>query len=282
ARALFEGDESEQAARLAMTLAGDPLAVSAPRLQVEALLLASRASRSASDLGLAVERGERALSLTGLVDDADLEAEARVVLLGALMEADQVERAEEVAEGLQRRLRRIGSPQVTGLAHWTLGNMAWLSGAAEEGARHHAEAARLLNPHVDLRNWGRFRKAAAVVRLQNGVVDDVLELLHQAGDALRIVGNPSDLTELRLAEARYWLLSGETRTARSLVEYSLDDTTLAEAPHSRAEAEQLLGEIEVAEGHQRAAGQAFLRAALLFEQAGAYKRSVQMWRRHAG
>lgn len=281
ARALFEADQLREAAEVAMSLVGQPLAVSAPRLQVEALLLACRASRYGGELAAAVEQGERALATARVGSHLDLQAQASVYLLGALMEADRTVGAEEVCRWLDAHLGQISSTQVSGLAHWNLGNVCWLSGDLAAGISHHSEAARLLSPHVDLREWARFRKAAAVVRLQNGITEGVLALLEQAGDALRIVGNPSDLTELRLAEARYRLLTGAIDEAAALVGFCLGDQSLDDAPHSRAEAEVLLADVEQAAGRLGESGRACLRAALLFEQAGAYQRSVEMWRRHA-
>lgn len=281
ARALFEADRLREAADLALHLAEQPLAVSAPGLQVEALLLACRATRYRGDFSTAVELGERAVRTAGAGAHLDLQAHAHVYLLGALMEADRVGSAEEVCRWLDAHLEQIDSTQVSGLAHWNLGNVCWLSGDLEAGMRHHSEAARLLSPYVDLREWARFRKAAAVVRLKNGITEGVLELLRQAGDALRIVGNPSDLTELRVAEARYRLLSGAVEEAAALVAFCLGDVSLEDAPHSRAEAEELLADVEQARDRVPESGQACIRAALLFEKAGAYQRSVEMWRRHA-
>ncbi|WP_172804008.1 helix-turn-helix domain-containing protein [Auraticoccus monumenti] len=281
ARSLFEADELHRAAELAMSLVEHPLAVAAPLLQVEALLLACRASRFSGDLAVAVEQGERALHTARASTHLDLQAHAAVFLLGALMEADRSDRAEEICGWLVDHLDRIDSVQVSGLAHWALGNMGWLTGDVEGGLAHQAAAARLLSPHVDLRDWARFRKAAAVLRLQHGHTEGVLELLQQAGDGLRIVGNPSDLTELRLTEARYRLLTGSVEEAAALVGFCLGDTSLDDAPHSRAEAEALLADVEQARGRLVESGQACLRSALLFEQAGAYQRSVEMWRRHA-
>lgn len=280
-QALYEDDQYPQAVAEAIALAQQPLARQLPRLAVEALVLAGRAARAASDLTSALELAERAVEVVGQVEDVDLQAEARVVLIGALMESDRSERAVDHCVELVAMIERIRSEHIRGLAQWTAGNVAFLTGDAELGTAHHAEAARLLSPQVDLRIWGRFRKAAATVRMREGSTEGVQELLSQAGDALRIVGNPSDLTELRLAEARLRLLTGDLEQAAAMVRFCLEDATLQGAAHSRAEAEALLGDVERVGGRIDAAAAAYRRSALQYERAGAYRRSIEMWRRQA-
>ncbi|WP_198671579.1 helix-turn-helix domain-containing protein [Desertihabitans aurantiacus] len=281
ARALFEDGDYHHASEVASRLADEPLSQYLPYLPVEALLVAARSARAGGDLSAALERAQRATQLLDRLPSTDLRAETLAVLIGALMEVDELEQARTVADQLAGVVDDVRSDQVRGLALWIVGNMDFLTGRVEDGLRRHAQAAELLHPQADLRLWGRFRKASAVVRLQNRMTEGVGALLAQAGDALRIVGNSSDLVELRLAEARLWLLEGDTVRARSTVEFCLADEGLAAQPHSRAEAEALLADVEAADGRPAQAAAAYLRAALRYEEAGAYRRSVDMWRRRA-
>lgn len=281
ARALFEDGQYHQAAELAHALVDQGLAQGLPHLQVDALLVAARSARAGGELTKAALWARQARTVVDTVDSADLRAETYAVLIGALMESDALDEAVAASAALAATVDRVESDHVRGLAEWIVGNVEFLTGAVEEGARRHGEAATLLRPQVDLRLWGRFRKASAEMRLQNNMTDDVLELLNQAGDALRIVGNASDLSELRLDEARLWLLEGDLSRARGLVEHTLGDSTLQREPHLRAAAHALRGDIEEEEGGHEAASASYLRAALAYEEAGSYRRSVHMWRLHA-
>ncbi|WP_157974170.1 hypothetical protein, partial [Desertihabitans aurantiacus] len=258
-----------------------PLALEQPALAIEALLLAARAARADGDPAAALDAAERAARTSSSRPVPDLQAEAEAVRIGCLMELGRTEEAVAASDALAAVLDDIPTAHVRGIAQWVVGNVRLLTGATEEAMERHRDARRLINPAVDLGTWGRFRKAAATVRVQLGITEDVDALLEEAGSALRIVGAPSDLTGLRLAEARLRLLRGETARARQLVEFCAGEEEVARSPYSRAELEVLRADLAAAAGDRTEEAAACRRAALGYQEAGLLPRSVQLWMRHS-
>lgn len=281
AQALFEEGEYASSYEMSVELAEHETVSRTTVLRLEALVLATRAARAAGRLADAEKHARAAVEQATNAEWIDYRAEALIVLVGVLMERGQQEDALAVTAALVEIRDTIGSAQLRGVAFWITGIVRFLAGDAEAAVADHKVAETLLRPEVDLRGWGRFFKASAEARLRVGISEDVRGLLDRARQAILLVGNASDRTELRLIEARLALLERRLDEARNLVVYCLEDDSLIDSPHSRAEAEELLADVLLAAGERTMAAAALQRAAELFEGSGALKRSIAAWRAHA-
>jgi hypothetical protein len=159
-----------------------------------------------------------------------------------------------------------------------LGNLAFLAGDREEGIAEHAQARLLIRPHADLLMWGRLHKASATMRVARGDCD-VADLIEEADHALRLAGNDGDRRELDLVRAELALNEGDPERTVMLIDRAVDDSL---PPNTRGEAETLRHRALQALGRDEEASTAIAQAALLFEEAGAYRRALDAWRAHAG
>lgn len=278
--ARFENGDYHPAFELSAQLIGHHVAQGSTALKLEAKMLAGRSARAAGQLSQAEEFARRAIELADLDQLHEYRAEALTVLVGILMDQGRTDEATEVGERLLEVRDLVGSDQMRGVCYWIGGNLALLVGD-RQGIADHDVADRLLRPEVDLRMWGRFHKASAQGRLAGGITEGVAGHIEKARQAILLVGNDSDRTELRLVEARLALSEDRLSDAENLVRYCLGDDQLASAPHSRAESEVTLGDVLEAQHRWDEAKQVLREAAIHFEEAGALRRSVAMWRRHA-
>ena len=178
-----------------------------------------------------------------------------------------------------RRLRtEVESAHLRGEAAWVLGNLAFLSGNGEEGIAEHAQARLLIRPDADLRQWGRFHKASADMRVARGD-QDVADLIEEADHALRLAGNEADLRELDLVRAELALNEGDPERA---AEPDRPRHRRLVAPEHPGRSRDPAPPCAPGPGPRGGGGGRLTLAALLFEEAGAYRRALDAWRAHAG
>ncbi len=278
--ARFEDGDYHTALKLSAQLIAHQVAQGSTALKLEAKMLAARSARAAGQLTPAEEFARGATEIADSGGWHEYRAEALTVLVGVLMDQGRTSEAVEVSEQLREVRDLVGSDQMRGICYWIGGNLMLLAGD-RQGVADHDVAGRLLRPEVDLRMWGRFHKASAQGRLAGGIAEGVADHIEKARQAILLVGNDSDRTELRLVEARLALSEDRLTEAENLVRYCLGDDQLASAPHSRAESEVTLADVLEAQHRWAEAKQSLCQAALHFEEAGALRRSLAMWRRHA-
>lgn len=278
--ALFEAGDYGTALELSAQLASHPVAQKSTALKLEAKVLAARSARAAGRLTEAEDFARRAIELANATQWHEYRALALSALIGVLVEQGRTPEAGEVSAELVKVRDLVESDQVRGTCYWITGNVALIAGEAR-GLADHEVASSLLRPEVDLRFWGRFHKASAQVRLDGGLTEGVAHHVEKARQAILLVGNESDRTELRLVEARLAMHENRLDEAEKLARYCLGDDQLASAPHSRAESEVILADVLEAQNRWSEAQQSLRQAAIHFEEAGALRRSLAMWRRHA-
>jgi hypothetical protein len=165
---------------------------------------------------------------------------------------------------------------------WTLGAAAFVAGDSEAGLHYQEDAARMLDQRRDLRLWLRFHSTAAGWRLGAGITDGVPELLETAAFGLQMVGNSYDMVELRQAEAKYALVTGEVERALSLIESVLDDPVYGAPEMALGQSQLLLAQCLSASGAEDAARRQFAVAAMQLESEGRLRAAVDAWRCSAG
>lgn len=272
--------EDYAACRMSVTaLLDHPLTALSPGLRARALVVGSRALRADGALGPAREQATAAVRAALDSGEAEQVVGALRVEVAACAELGLVEEATELAERLVRARARLEPGHLTGLAAWTVGNVAFLRHDIEEGVREHTQAAQQLRPAVDLRAWARFHKASAAMRLAAGTTEAVDTLIEAAGHALALVGNTSDRAELELLKAER-VVDADPERARALVEDALASTALP--AHTRGEAHVLRARAHTSAGDPEAARRALVEAAQAFESAGADRRASEIWRQLAG
>lgn len=281
AQARFADADFAGCAELATRLAEHQMAARSPVLRAQALSLASVAYRASDRLGLAIAFGGRAVEVAEESPPIIL-AEALMALVSALSEAGLP--ASE-SETYRRRLADVSlsveSDHARGMICWSLGTAAMRAGDIDTGMALHAQAQRLLSSKRDVRQWLRLQRTVASCRLDAGISEGVAELLDVARAGLEVVGNASDVVELRQAEARLALLDGRGDQAEALLRGVLADPVLGASELGRARTESLLAECRFAAGDRAGAAAGFASAARQFEAAGLFKRAVEAWRRSA-
>lgn len=279
AQARFADADFAGCAEIATGLAEHEIAHRSSVLRAQALSLASIAYRASDRLGLAIAFGARAVEVAESTPPIIM-AEALMSLVSALSEAG-LPAAE--AEPYRRRLADVAlsveSDHARGMIAWALGTAAFRSGDAARGLELHAEAQRLLSAKHDVRLWLRLQRTMANCRLDEGIGEGVAELLKVSRAGLEVIGNSSDLVELRQAEAKLALLEDRAGEAAANLREILADPVLGRPDLGRARSEQLLGEALLRLGEPGLAAGSFAAAARDFEEQGLLKRAVEAWRR---
>ena len=281
AQARFAGADFAGCADIATELAEHEIACRSAVLRAQALSLASIAYRASDRLGLAIAFGARAVEVAEPTPPIIL-AEALMSLVSALSEAGL-----PAAESEPYRVRlsdialSVESEHMRGMISWSLGTAAFRAGDVALGMELHARAQRLLSAKRDVRLWLRLHRTMATCRLDAGISDDVAGLLAVARAGLEVIGNNSDVVELRQAEARLALLEGRVGEATDTLRGILADPVLGRPEFGRARSEFLLGECLLQMGDPVLAAKSFAAAARAFEEQGLLKRAVEAWRRGA-
>jgi transcriptional regulator with XRE-family HTH domain len=280
AQALLSDGDYGASSRLAKELIEDGVAGRSPSLKSQALSLMSVSTRASGHLTEAITWGARAMEAsrgTAVM----LQAEAVMALIAARSEAgDRGHELYELCHWLGEMRDEVESGYSRGLISWTLGTAAFQRKDVVRGIHHLEQALENIAPQRDLRMWSRLQKTIANNRVEAGL-DDVETSLQLAREGLRLVGNPSDLLELHLVEAKLAYRDGLYEKAEALARHCLDEEALHPADHLGGEAERLFGRVCAALGKAREAKEAFARSATRFESAGAFGQASESWHLHA-
>lgn len=281
AQALFADGEYQAVCSLARDLVEDHVAALSASLKSQALSLMSVSSRASGQLTEAISWGARAVEASRGTATM-LQAEAVMALIGARSESgDRGPELVGLCDWLEVLAKDVESGYSRGLIRWTLGTAAFQRGDVPTGIGHLEEALEHIKPQRDLRMWARLHKAIANNRIEAGLVEGVDSSFEFAHEGLRLVGNPSDLLELHLVEAKIAERNGDHSRAEGLVRLCLDDDVLQQADHLAGEGERLLGRVCLAQGKKQEAREAFARSATRFESAGAFGQASTSWHLHA-
>jgi diguanylate cyclase len=181
--------------------------------------LRSTALRSLGDSHTAVLEAEAAVRLLAGGPDHTALLQAHQALIAGLVENGRVEHAWDLHPVVEDLLTGDVDRVEAGKAHWTLGNLAFLTGRPQAGTEHHHRAAPLLSTAGDVLLWARFNKACAEIRLQADLADaDTADCIHKAELAYELL-DPSDAdrTGLALAKARWERANGNAVRAEDIL-----------------------------------------------------------------
>ncbi|MCQ1957292.1 hypothetical protein NNX39_12355 [Arthrobacter sp. zg-Y826] len=164
-------------------------------------------TRALHDLGqmeeaLSAAREASNLPMQELSSDSRLSVQH--VLIAALAEDGDTEGAWQEAMRLIEMLPTEAPPRVAGMAYWTVGNAAFLSGRVDEGLNYHRLAADSFSLLNDVGVWALFNKASAHMRLVAGLVQpETGECLDRAEVAFGVAG-VTEMDRLEIAITRAW------------------------------------------------------------------------------
>lgn len=181
-----------------------PAILDYPETAARARVILSEALQDKGESGRSLLVAEDALSI---VPDRskDLRTALQHSRVAAMAEEGEVEAAWQEALVLDSFIGLESAAKARGMAYWTIGNAAFMSGRIEEGLRFHRQAATALSSIGDVSLWALFNKASANVRLQAGVVEtETLECLERAEVAISVSeGNLLDQLEVLLTRAQW-------------------------------------------------------------------------------
>jgi tetratricopeptide (TPR) repeat protein len=213
------------------------------------------------------------------IDGADEAIQLAVTVAAAYWERGDHGYAVRVASRAVQRAEEIGSPRARAAAYWEASvfesERANAAGAIPLARR----ALALLTQDADRRNLARLRAQIGVMmlRLDPPQVAEAEEHLASARSEMSTSSaSVVDLAHCDLGLARARLMSGDRDTATTLASATLAATRNL-APSVAAEASALLGQIEIAGGSNRRAGEFYRDAVALLTGVGQDRHAAQLW-----
>lgn len=215
----------EESVATSRTLVNLPGIRQYPDFESRANVLLSRALQDKGDMEEALSVALEASAYASQDASVDVRLSAQHGLVSALAEEGDLEAAWDEAVVLSTMVAPDASARVRGMAHWTVGNVGFMTGRNREGLDHHRKAAQALTSINDVTLWGLFNKASAHVRLVAGIVEnETLECIERAEVALGVTGaGESDLHELKLTRARWEVDSGNPNEAERLLRRTVEE-----------------------------------------------------------
>lgn len=226
----------------AKQLAEDPSIRSVPAMEARAKALHARALHALGLVGEALTVAQEAAAIE--IDEDSPEQshfDTHHALVASLAESGYLDEAWRAAKAMEGLITPHTSSQTAGLAHWAIGNVAFLMDEGDLGCHHHELAAKRLSPNNDVNLWALFNKGSAHVRLQAGLIDpSTLACIERAELAISVTGgSPIDELEIALARSHWQLLTGEAEESAKRLGEILEQRDLLPA-HTLAETEYLL------------------------------------------
>lgn len=279
ATALMSSGRYAQAAELATELATRPVMARANQLRAEARTLAARALRASGRLADAADQARAALE--DAAGDPKLASAALTSLLAALELAGRSEQSKLVQAQLAALVAGLDDHDAA-IAAWALGNAAFSNGDVAAGLAWHERSAELCDPRVDLLAWARLRKASAYYLVaQADTLDQAQQYFDQSAPILMLAGEPGDLADLRLVQARLDLTRGDYQQASQLLEHLVADAASMDDVRLEGDIRQCWAEALLADGQLHSGREQLRLAAGCFERAQAPQQAAKLWRRYA-
>ena len=278
AQANFASGNFAEAAELAEQLAEHETGSRLPVARAQALSLASFAHRSADRLGWAVAFAARAVEAANAAPPVVL-SDALMALVSAMTEAGHsLTESRPYLDRLEAVEPELSSDHAKGMVEWTLGAVAIASGEPEAGVPHFEKALSLVDSRRDVRLWLRLQRTFAEAKVDAGILDGVPEMLQSASVGLSLVGNKHDLAELRQAEAKLALATGDPQRAAELMESVLADPALGAPDVSHGSTRLVLAHAYAALNRVGQAREQFAQAAIALENEGRLRTALRAWR----
>lgn len=246
-------------------------AVGSSLLEARAGVLVSKAARLGGDTTRAATAAADAVRLC---QSARLPVTVTAPALIAAISAGH-EDTEVFVSALEEAADALDETPARGLAEWVLGNTAMFRGDIKAGEAAHARAAQLLSPTADFRNWARFPRAVAEVRLQAGCEDGVEELLEEAQSRLDLLESADEFATLAIVRARLARTQGRVDEALRDIQVALEDADLPPSTQGRLHLAAAHAYRE--QGDPARATAAALQAARRFTEAGDVNQARAAW-----
>ncbi|MFG2346097.1 helix-turn-helix domain-containing protein [Streptomyces phaeochromogenes] len=270
--------ESEAREQMLRTLLADPLTTDFPPLHTRVAVEIAQAVKDTGTLTESARFAEEAIRVARSADPPapDETSQAEAVLLSVCTESGDWERAAELADELLRDTDApTGRPRATTL--WAAAWARYVGGLTEEALTLMAEAEQSMAQTSDLPLRARLQLAAGLLHVAAGRPDSADGLLRRAGQVAELVGTHTDRMRLAAALALVALHRGDREDADRLV--AVVDAGLARLTVlDRARCSVVTARVHRARDEEDTARQCFQSAAALYEQAGAYRIAVTVWR----
>jgi len=278
AQANFASGNFAEAAELAEQLAEHETGGRLPVARAQALSLASFAHRSADRLGWAVAFAARAVEAASAAPPVVL-SDALMALVSAMIEAGHSpEESQPYLDRLEAVEPELSSDHAKGMVEWTLGTASIVAGKPADSVAHFERALALLDSRRDVRLWLRLQRSFAEAKVDAGLLDGVEQMLQSAAVGLSLVGNKHDLAELRQAEAKLAMASGDPERACQLMESVLADPVLGAPEVSHGFTRLVLAGAYSALGKVGPAREQYTAAAIALENEGRLRAALHAWR----
>lgn len=211
------------------------------------------------------------------VNSGQLRLKVQHSVVSTLAEQGRVEEAWREALALDAMVGREEGPRVRGMACWAIGNAAFMSGRVEQGQDYHFRAAQALAAVGDVNLWAQFNKAAANMRIETELLDEVTsDYLERAEVAFSVAGgSDADQLEILLARAKWEFASGNGTVA----EQKLRDVVRQSSgsfPYIHAQTLQVLASCLHKLGRSAEALRTAGESKRMFERLGALERASQI------
>jgi transcriptional regulator with XRE-family HTH domain len=258
-----------------------PIAVSTgvPELVVRARVDHAVAARDVGNLTEAALQATEALQqiTETLLQNSGEHVRLVSVLISVLCDQGETAEVPKLIDQMLAVAETIGSPPLTGRAHWTASVAYARIGNLDRAVGYLQQASDMLaNPGTPLRDWARFCRSAASALLDVGAdLDEVQRHLTGARAVLAVTEVPGETVLLASAELRYALARGDLEQARKVAATVEDDQftgfDLIRFRLARGRMFRLSGDLEEAVTVMRSAAE-------LSEALGAYVFASKIWR----
>lgn len=246
-----------------------------PELAAKAKALRSAGLRSLGQLpeALKVAR-EAALEFPETGHGSRGKHEAQQVLVAVLAETGNLEDAWREAQTLASMVDDATEPEKAGKSYWVVGNVAFLSGRNQEGAKYHDLAATRISPSNDVNLWAHFNKASAFMRLTANLVEpETLQCIERAEMAISVSkGTLQDELDIDVIRAHWRYLTGDIAEAKAQMDRTMMHANVM-SPLSEGDARLLYARILHANGNTAAAVQEATSSVTMFDEVGSIVRA---------
>ncbi|MER6525828.1 helix-turn-helix transcriptional regulator [Streptomyces sp. NPDC001508] len=270
------GDREEQR-RVLLRLRPLLTAQGMTALEAHALAATAECDRALGDVDSAILRAREAVALAG-GEGAAGSLEALLVLASSEVEAGRLSEAAEHADLLLARSAGATGGQRTRIL-WTASTVRARRGAEQESLALLEEAVAGADAQQDLLAWARLRLAAVAqhLRVHGRLAPDAVAWFDEARSALRMIGLPQHLTEVRALEARIAFSEGD-HTAAAALSRGVVEEPGALSFHDRIRAEILLYQAEAATGSFETAVRELRRLADEVTRSGNLDLAAEAWK----
>ncbi|GIG59603.1 hypothetical protein Lfu02_39750 [Longispora fulva] len=255
-----------------------PLTAGSARLRSRLITALADLALCRGHLSEAVRLAEEAMAAADTLERGTPErVRARLILVATYTDRGDLDRASTALTELLDGYEDLPNQQLRGLASWVAADLYAAQERHPEALVMYDRAAEVLSPRVDLRLSARLSLATAAAVLTAGSdLGRVHDLLRRVRQAFELIGTEADLVRLVAVEAGAFLAGGDVPGALARVAEIADAPDLP--PHELASCLMAAGLVQQVVGGHQGAEKSYRRAAELFDDVGAFRKSAAAWR----